>query len=133
MESCADETEVVGYTDDVSILAIGPAAPRNCKTLKAIHRKAEEWALKHGSQFAPAKYELVHFARDPDCNTTHALRLPHVTIKALRSYRYLGVQLDTKLRWGHHREKIEGAATKRLSALSALAALTWGIGIVNLR
>ena len=133
VQSSADETEAVGYIDDVSILAIGPTAPRNCKTLKAIHRKAEEWALKHGSQFAPTKYELVHFSRDPDCNTTHALRLPHATIEASRSCRYLGVQLDTKLRWGHHREKMEGAATKRLSALSALASSTWGTGMVNLR
>ncbi|KAI6777578.1 uncharacterized protein J7T54_004478 [Emericellopsis cladophorae] len=127
------ETEAVGYIDDVSILAIGPTAPRNCKTLKAIHRKAEEWALKHGSQFAPAKYELVHFSRDPSYNTTHALRLPHATITASQYCRYLGLQLDTKLRWGHHREKMEAAATKRLSALSALASSTWDTGTVNLR
>ncbi|KAF3352307.1 hypothetical protein VdG1_09169 [Verticillium dahliae VDG1] len=127
------ETEAVGYIDDASILAIGPTAPRNCKTLKAIHRKAEDWAAKHGSQFAPTKYELVHFTRDPKLNTTHALRLPQATIKASRSCRYLGVQLDTRLQWGPHREKTEAAATKRLSALSALASSTWGTGMVNLR
>ena len=129
----ACETEAVGYIDDVSILAVGSSAPRNCKTLKSIHRKAEEWALKHGSQFAPAKYELIHFTREPSFNTTHALRLPRATIKASRSCRYLGVQLDTRLRWGPHREKMETAATKRLSALSALASSTWGTGLVNLR
>lgn len=108
----------------MSILAVGPTAQRNCKTLKGIHRKAEEWAKKHGSQFAPAKYELVHFTRDPRANSTHALRLPHATIKASPSCRYLGVQMDTKLRWDYHREKVEAAATKRLSALSALASST---------
>ncbi|KFA45923.1 hypothetical protein S40293_10177 [Stachybotrys chartarum IBT 40293] len=125
--------QAVGYIDDVSILAIGPTAPRNCKTLKVIHRKAEDWALKHGSQFAPAKYGLVHFARDRRCNTTHALRLTHATIKASRSCRYLGVQLDTGLRWGPHREKMEAAAMKRLSALSALASSTWCTGMISLR
>ena len=123
----------MGYIDDVSILAIGPTAPRNCKTLKAIHRKAEEWATQHGSQFAPAKYELVHFTRDPKANSTHALRLPHATIKASSSCRYLGIQMDTKLRWECHRDKVEAGATKRLSALSALASSTWGTGTVNLR
>jgi ribonuclease HI len=132
-DDSACETEAVGYIDDASILAIGPTAPRNCKTLKAIHRKAEDWASKHGSQFAPAKYELVHFTRDPKQNNTHALRLPQATIKASRSCRYLGVQLDTRLQWGPHREKVETAATKRLSALSALASSTWGTGMVNLR
>ncbi|OKL55294.1 hypothetical protein UA08_09424 [Talaromyces atroroseus] len=37
------------------------------------------------------------------------------------------------LRWDHHREKIEAGATKRLSALSALASSTWGTGAINLR
>jgi hypothetical protein len=73
IEECkTPETESVGYIDDVSILAVGPSAPRNCKTLKAIHLKAQGWARKHGSQFAPAKYELVHFTRDPKANCTHA-------------------------------------------------------------
>ena len=75
----------------MSILAIGPSAPRNCKTLKGIYQAAEDWAKKHGSQFAPAKYELVYFTRDPKANTTHALRLPNATIKASPSCRYLGI------------------------------------------
>ena len=134
IEACKTEnTEAVGYIDDASILAVGPTAQRNCKTLKAIHQKAEKWALQHGSQFAPAKYELVHFTRDPKMNTTHALRLPHATIKASPSCRYLGIQMDSKLRWDYHREKVEAKATKRLSALSALASSTWGTGLINLR
>ncbi|OAQ57920.1 reverse transcriptase [Pochonia chlamydosporia 170] len=134
IEECkTPETESVGYIDDVSILAVGPSASRNCKTLKAIHRKAQDWARKHGSQFAPAKYELVHFTRDPKANCTHALRLPHTTIKASPFCKYLGIQLDTRLRWEYHRERMETGATKRLSALSALASSTWGTRLVNLR
>jgi ribonuclease HI len=134
IEACkTEDTEAVGFIDDASILAIGPTAQRNCKTLKVTHRKAEKWARQHGSQFAPAKYELVHFTRDPKKNTTHPLRLPHATIEASPSCRYLGVQMDTRLRWDYHREKVEAKATKRLSALSALASSTWGTGLVNLR
>jgi hypothetical protein len=60
--------EAVGYIDDVAILAVGPSTQHNCKTLKRSHRKAERWALQHGSQFAQAKYELVHFTREPQAN-----------------------------------------------------------------
>lgn len=134
IEACkTPDTEAVGYIDDVSILSVSLTAQRNCKTLKAIHQKAADWAAKHGSKFAPGKYELVHFTRDPTSNSTHPLRLPHATIKASPSCKYLGVQMDTKLRWDYHREKIEARATKRLSALSALASSTWGTGLVNLR
>ena len=99
IKACKTEhTEAIRYIDDVSILAIGPITQRNCKTLKAIHRTAEKWARQHGSQFAPAKYELIHFTRDPKANTTHPLRLPHATIEASPSYRYLGIQMDSRLR-----------------------------------
>src|SRR5205807_2653760 len=94
---------------------------------------AQKWAEQHGSQFAPAKYELVHFTRDPTISVTHSLRLPQATIKASPSCRYLGIQMDSKLRWDYHRENVEAKATKRLSALSALASSTWGTGLMNLR
>ncbi|KFY28958.1 hypothetical protein V491_00241 [Pseudogymnoascus sp. VKM F-3775] len=43
IEACkTEDTEAIGYIDDASILAVGPSAQRNCKTLKAIHQKAEE-------------------------------------------------------------------------------------------
>lgn len=135
VEACKSETtEAVGYIDDVSLLTVGKTAQRNCKTLKAMHRKAEQWARQHGSEFAPAKYELVHFTRDPRANTSHPLRLPHATIQASPSCRYLGVEMDSKLGWSYHRDKVEAKATQRLSALSALASSTWGnTGLTSLR
>lgn len=120
IEACkTEETEAVRYINDVSTFVVGPSAQRNCKTLKSIRRKAEDWARKHGSQFAPANPELVHFTRDPNMNSTHALRLPNATIEASPSCRYLGIQMDTKFRWDFHCENVEAAATKRQSALSA--------------
>jgi ribonuclease HI len=134
IEACNTEnTEGVGYIDDVGILAVGPTTQRNCKTLKLVHREAEKWARQHGSQFAPAKYELVHFTRTPGMDTSHALRLPQATVQASPSCRYLGVQMDSRLYWDYHREKLEGKASKCLSALSALAGSTWGAGLINLR
>ena len=128
-----ENTEGVGYIDDVAILAVGPTAQHNCKALKMGHRKAERWAQQHGSQFAPDKYELVHFTRNPQANTTHPLRLPQATIEPSPSCRYLGIEMDSRLYWDYHREKVEKKATTRLSALSALASSTWGAGLVNLR
>jgi hypothetical protein len=47
IEACkTEETEAVGYIDDASILAVGPTAQHNCKTLKDIHQTTEEWAQR---------------------------------------------------------------------------------------
>jgi hypothetical protein len=133
LEACkTEQTEVVGYIDDVSILAIGPTSVRNCKNLKGIHKKAEDWAKKHGSQFSPTKYELVHFTWDAGENSTQALRLSTHIIKASPSCRYLGIHMDSQLRWKKHREEVEVKATKRLSAMSAITSSTWGAGMANL-
>lgn len=59
--------------------------------------------------------------------------MPRATIPASRSCRYLGVHMDTRLRWDYHREKMEATATKRFSALSQLASSTWGTGTLSLR
>jgi hypothetical protein len=134
IEMCQTEnTEGVGYIDDAAVLAVGPTAQHNCKTLKVSHRKADKWAQQHGSQFAPTKYELVHFTRDAQANTTHPLRLPQATIEPSPLCRYLGIEMDSRLYWDYHREKVEKEAIKRLSALSALASSTWGAGLINLR
>ena len=134
IEACQGEnTESVGYIDDVSILAVGLTTQHTCKTLKTIHRKAETWARQHGSEFAPAKYELVHFSRMREVDLDHPLRLPHATIAASPSCRYLGVHMDSRLRWDCHRLQMEAKATRRLSALSTLASSSWGTGLVSLR
>ena len=134
IEACQSvNTEAVGYIDDAAILAVGTTVQRNCKILKAVHRRAERWARQHASQFAPAKYELVHFTRNSRVNTTHPLRLPQGTIEASPSCRYLGIEMDSRLRWDYHRKRVESKATKRLSALAALASSTWGTGLINLR
>ncbi|KAJ5666998.1 pol-like protein [Penicillium longicatenatum] len=50
IEACkTQDTEAIGCIDDVSTLAVGPTTQWNCKTLQKINRKAEQWAVKHGS------------------------------------------------------------------------------------
>lgn len=62
----------------------------------------------------PPSIELIHFTGDPTQNNTHALRLPHATIKASPSGCF---HIDTRLRWDYHCEKMEAKTKKRFSAL----------------
>ena len=123
----------LGYIDDVSLLAIGATPQHNTQALKIAHKKAEDWARKHGSVFATSKYTLVHFTRRRRINKAHPLRLPDITITPAQSCRYLGLQVDNGLNWRDHIQHIQQKASKSLAALSALASSTWGANVATLR
>jgi hypothetical protein len=117
----------------VSLLVTGATVQHNTQVLKVAHRKADNWARKHGWVFAATKYTLVHFTRNPKVNTKHPLRLPRHTITPDPSCRYLGLQMDSKLEWKDHVQFIQQRATKRLTVLSSLASSTWGANLNTLR
>ena len=56
---------VSGFINDVVIIAVNDSAEKNLITLTSAHERATEWATSHGSVFASAKYELIHFRRLP--------------------------------------------------------------------
>ena len=134
LEQCAgNSVSTLGYIDDVSLLATGVTPQHNTRALKIAHKKAEDWARKHGSVFATSKYTLVHFTRRRRINNTHPLRLPGITITPAQSCRYLGLQMDNKLNWRDHIQHIQQKASKSLAALSALASSSWGANVATLR
>ena len=47
--------------DNVNILIYSESTEQNYKKLAKIHIECQKWARKHGSQFCPDKYELIHF------------------------------------------------------------------------
>jgi hypothetical protein len=116
-----------GFVDDANILTYGDSTERNCERLAQIHDKCLHWARRHGASFAPAKYELIHLTRaTKKFNLEASLKIGNQVIKPKSHIRILGVQLDTKLQWGPHLEKLEANMTRRIMALTKLTASTWG-------
>ena len=52
----------LGFVDDVNLIAWGKTTRGNCNNLERIHERCLE---RHGAQFAPDKYELMHLTRSP--------------------------------------------------------------------
>lgn len=117
----------LGFVDDINILAYGRSTEANCRTLKTAHDTCLRWARTHGAAFAPEKYELVHFTRTPRrFDMTAALPLGEVSVRPKESARVLGVQVDSKLRWGPHIRNTEAKHATQVLALSQLGGSTWG-------
>ena len=127
-------TSAIGFVDDANILAYGKSTDENCKTLEAIHRQCETWASRHGSVFAPTKYELIHLSRNPKrFNMTASINIASTEIEPKTDIRVLGLQIDTKLKWGPHVRKTQEKMVKQSMALAKISTSTWGATFAKAR
>ena len=96
-----------GFVDDINILAWGKSTELNCSTLTRVHSQCIDWAKRHGSAFSPSKYELIHLTRHPKrFNLAATIALDGTTVKPSTHVRILGIEIDSKLRWGPHVRKV---------------------------
>lgn len=101
----------IGFVDDINLLAYGRSTEQNCQTLSTAHNICMRWANTHGATFAPQKYELMHLSRTPRrFNMTATVDIQSNIIEPKPNIRVLGVQVDSKLRWGAHLARIEAKA-----------------------
>lgn len=127
-------TKGLGYVDDIGILTWSKSTKDNCERLETIHHKAQLWALKHASVFAPSKYQLTHHTRrTAEFQLDKAMMIQETEIKPKEKCKYLGLIIDTKLKWNAHVDHIKGKANKSIQALSGLAGSTWGIRLKDIR
>jgi ribonuclease HI/exonuclease III len=123
-----DEYEdAIGYVDDVALLAIGNDFEDTTRRLKNMMDKQEgglEWSKTHNSRFEISKSAVLHLTRktivDPEDNRSRIplikppLMVSGQVITEVQSYKYLGIQIDTQLRWKEQVQRAVSNATKWL-------------------
>ena len=120
-------TSPIGFVDDINILTYSESTERNCTILQRIHRKCQQWAIKHGAKFAPEKYELIHFARNhKKFNMTATMNIDEIRLDTKPHIRILGVQVDSKLKWSPHIQNVKNRYESQLLAFGRLSKSTWG-------
>ncbi|KHJ32660.1 hypothetical protein EV44_g4025 [Erysiphe necator] len=92
-----------GFVDDTNLVAWGCSARENCYTLKLAHSKCLAWAKRYGAEFAPGKYQLIHFSRKRGSSEDlkEKIELEDITINPRSEIKVLGVLVDSRLRWTH--------------------------------
>jgi ribonuclease HI/exonuclease III len=135
VEQCNEtDTMSTGYIDDVAIMAWGDTTERTCQTLSTILQKAQRWASKHASVFAPDKFQLTHFTRAwKSIDTDAPIHTEWGEIKPATTCKYLGLTMDSKLKWREHVETIKQKATRTVHTLNSLGSSTWGIRLQDMR
>ncbi|KAJ6439009.1 reverse transcriptase [Purpureocillium lavendulum] len=129
-----ENTAAMGFIDDVAILAWAKTTEETCTLLQAALREAEDWASSHASVFAPDKFQLTHLTRAKSrIDTSTPLQTRWGVIKPKPTCKYLGVTMDSKLRWRQHIDEMERKVSKTIAALSCLGNTAWGARTKEMR
>lgn len=135
VEICNQEPNTIapGYIDDIAILRWGSSTEETCNGLAKTMQKANAWAKRHASVFAPSKFQLTHHTRRRQVEVDHQVQVDQASVKPSGSSKYLGVTLDTALNWKHHIQNVTTKISKSIGALISLAGSTWGASVTELR
>ena len=91
-------TTVVGFADNINILAFNRDTPGCCRRLEEAWRIYDRWAAARGIQFKASKSKLIYFTR-AHALQTETIDLGATNLEPTEDARFLGVWLDRKLRY----------------------------------
>lgn len=115
----------VGFVDDSTFIVSSPSFTENIETLQRIVGKAREWAELHACQFDVKKFQLIHFLHENGVKSrpdhTLGLKIGDVVIDPSSTVKYLGIVLDSHLRWHQHVEMVLALGLAAVLALGRLA------------
>jgi ribonuclease HI len=122
-----DRGTSLGFIDDVVFGVQGHTDKGNIRKLRTILSEAEEWRRKHGVQFEPTKYVLVHYTRNRRQATNTAIRVGDITVKPSSEAKYLGVIFDQELRFKSQLQQVVKKGTDAALALASITKTGWGM------
>ena len=143
-----DETteDALGYVDDIALIAIGEDFDESTRRLKEMMTKENgglQWSRDHNSRFEVSKSAIIHFTRrtvpDPDSEhgripmPTPILTLEAQVVNEVKCYKYLGIQIDSQLRWKEQAQRATANATKWILQYRRLTRPSTGVGVKLMR
>ncbi|CEJ92616.1 hypothetical protein VHEMI08255 [[Torrubiella] hemipterigena] len=90
-----------GYADDTAMLFIGASLQETSRRAEQAIQRMVEWSKSTAVIFDPAKTEILHFTRKR-ASEAPTIRHENKVNKAAPSMRWLGVYLDSKLKFNAH-------------------------------
>ena len=135
----------LGYVDDIAFIVIGDNYHETTAKLKNIMEKQNgglNWSKSHNSRFEITKLVILHTSRtivNPEdnarCVPLHKLLLEvnNQIISEVPHYKYLGILIDSQLRWKEQDQRVVANATKWLLQFRRLTKPSTGTSIKLMR
>jgi ribonuclease HI len=132
--------DAIGYVDDIAILATGDTFEETTQRLETLMTKEDgglQWSRTHNSKFEVSKSVIMHFTRktdrDPETDngriplTRPQLVLEGKIVKETECFKYLGVLVDSQLRWNEQAQRAIANATKWILQYKRLTRTATGV------
>ena len=121
-------TRGIAFVDDTNILTTSRSIPENCRNLERAHERCLDWARRHGVQFAPEKYKLIHFSKSRRTqNLNHPIRIPGFDGQPCEGLRVLGLWVDKGLTYRDHVQRSAQTGLQKLHQTLRITQSTWGL------
>lgn len=117
-------TTTVGFADDVAVVVVAKHLEEITQMANQAVREIRGWLAANGLQLADHKTEAV-LVTSRKVRETITLRVGRCEIRSQPSLRYLGVQIDARLRFDEH---LRIASSKAGAVCNALARIMPNIG-----
>jgi hypothetical protein len=118
--------EIIGFADDGALLIEGPSLAVLYRLMNKALLKVAIWARKFGLELCPNKTVHMIFTHKSKRDGQGQLLLEGRKIEEVKSVKYLGVTLDSRLNWNKHIENKINAGRKTVFMLSNTLGKTWG-------
>ena len=128
------------------IITIGANFGKTTQRIKDMMTKdggGLQWSTDHNSRFEVSKSAIAHFSRktisDPDSNIGHipiprpALILENQMVQEVSQYKYLGIQIDTQLKWKEQGQHAAANTTNWILQFCRLSKPSTGVGAKLMR
>nr|AMS38365.1 hypothetical protein [Bactrocera tryoni] len=115
-----------GYADDIVIIARGKYEDTLCDLIQRGLNLAKGWCREVELNINPSKTTVVPFTRRRSLPGLRNLTLGGREIEMTNKVKYLGLTLDSTLRWKQHVNLTLVKATKALMVCNRLAGKSWG-------
>ena len=136
----------IRYVDDAIAIAFGKDFYMTTQTLERMMNREDGgfmWSRTHNSRFEISKLAVLHASRCTQLDPANPrkrtaldrppLRLQDKMVKEVDSYKYLGVHVDSQLRWTVQAQKGVATATKWIMQFRRLTRISTGISIRLMR
>lgn len=115
-----------GFADDCSLLLHRENPNHAVSILNRVLEELTDWGRSVGLKFNPLKTVAMYFTRSNKEKQILKIKVDGYEVEYSSETRYLGVQLDYKLSWGPHFNKVAKRAKQYLMQLMGTLSKRWG-------